>query len=548
MATTDGYYEDDLEISPEAPQSHSDEKPEKKSYFNKTSLTCVAIFLSALLVRLYFVFFVSLPDNPGAGWFGDSYHHWQIAYLTKEIGLKQSFLRLWDLKGMEYFWGILHPLLLVFLFTITGNTSMGLERSMTCVAGAISAVLFYLIGRKYWNEKVGLGAGIFAAFFTTSIFNDASGMIEPLGIPIILGAIYLWSKKPFLSGLLFALAITTRSEFWVFSIGLIVAYWIFEKKSLTEKKFLLTLGFAIPTAIYMKYLLDYTANPIYPFYLNYVANIYGTWQFREEILPDGLRAKFIFQIILAFTLFWTALCIWKRPRGWQFYLLGLGNWIFLGITIGLSAYVKSWKDFVWVVRFMILPYNFLGAVFCVFIFSYIPSKIKLFDKLMLNWLFLFAAIVAGQLIWYEIYRWYTPTFATWEKIKMETADIATGYKGGGFLIPEGNPEITYALVQFNNVKGKDIIGQMFDPYFYWEEKHYDPYANWNAPDPLSKEGFTYRETVLSWVKKSNIKYIVTYSTRMKYMKLFEIEKDIFIKSHDVSGTNFVVYSVDTSKI
>jgi hypothetical protein len=161
---------------------------------------------------------------------------------------------------------------------------------------------------------------------------------------------------------------------------------------------------------------------------------------------------------------------------------------------------------------------------------------------------LFLVIASSQLLWFEIYRWYAPTFVTWQKIKTESADIASSYKGGGILLPEGNPEITYALVQFNGVKGKDVVGQMFDPYFYWEEKQIDPYANWNAPDPLSKDGLSFRETVLTWIKKNNISYIVTYSTRAKYTKLFELEPALFNKDHEVHATNMVVYTVNAEKI
>ena len=71
----------------------------------------VAILAVAAVPRLWYLFAVSDPENAGDGMYGDVYHHWQIAYLTREIGLSHG-PRLWDLKGLEYFWGLLHPLLM----------------------------------------------------------------------------------------------------------------------------------------------------------------------------------------------------------------------------------------------------------------------------------------------------------------------------------------------------------------------------------------------------------------------------------------------------
>ena len=51
-----------------------------------------AVWAVALLPRLYALFFLTNPQNPGDHWHGDVFHHWQIAYLTKEIGL-------WDPSG-----------------------------------------------------------------------------------------------------------------------------------------------------------------------------------------------------------------------------------------------------------------------------------------------------------------------------------------------------------------------------------------------------------------------------------------------------------------
>lgn len=540
------YYEDD-EIK------STQEETQKKENKNKfIPYLCIGLFIIALLARLYFLLIASNPDNPGAGWFGDSYHHWQIGYLTKEVGFGQGFLRVWDLKGMDLFWGLLHPLVLAFTFMLTGNESMALARSITCIAGAFSVVLIFLIGRKFWNWKVGLASALMTALCSIIIFNDATGMVEPLGIPFLLGGIYFWNKKALLAGIMFGIALMTRSEYWIYSGGIIVALTIWDKSTNSDKKVLLWLGFLLILIPYMKYLLDYTANPIYPFYQNFFKNIAGEWQYKKVLDYSDITGQFTFRIILAITTFFTGVVLLKRPKGWHFHLLGLGNWLFLGLTFGVSNYIKSWADYVWVVRFMLFPYTYLTVVISILLFYYLPQKLKFTSNPIITFLkfgLVFALIAASQLAWKEIYKYYGPTNATWENVQSVAIDIIKPFKNQGkILMAEGNPDITYALVHFHNIKGKDLISQMYDPYFYYEEKDLNPYANWNAVNPESKDGLTFRAEVLGWIKDKDIRYIITYHNRDRYLKLFELEPQIFTPVENGMIRGFLLYYVDPDKI
>lgn len=499
-----------------------------------TWLVVLILFVLAILPRIYFVFFVSNPNNPGAGWFGDAYHHWQIAYLTREVGLSHGFLRLWDLKGMEYFWGLLHPLFTMIAFAITGSTSIGVERAMTSLMGSISVVLIYLLGKKYWNTKVGIAAALFAALNPIGIFNDGTGMVEPVGIPFLLLSLYLWPRKPFLTGVSLVLALTARAEYWVFSLGILLAMFVLSgKKVKFDHKVMLFIGFIIPLVLYMKYLLDYTGNPIYPFYWNYVANIFGTWQLKPELTLTDLHARLIFRIILATSTLLAVFVIRKKPRGKYLYLLGLGNWIFLGATFGLGAYIKSYMNYVWYVRFMILPYAFLGIVLAVILFWVIPRLrfINIINKLFLNWVIFFVILLVIQPIWFFIWGRYSSTTPAWEQTRVLSNKIASNYHEGKLLLFEGNPEITYALVEFNNVEGKNIIGQMFDPFFYMDEK---PFENWGEN----------RETVLKWIKDNNVRTIATYVQSERYAKLAKIEPKYFSGPVAIPDSNIVIYQVN----
>jgi hypothetical protein len=69
----------------------------------------------------------------------DAYHHWQIAYLTKEVGLAQG--RLWDMRGWEYFWGALHPLVVDLAFFVSGSIDIVVPRVVSLVFGAFAVGL-----------------------------------------------------------------------------------------------------------------------------------------------------------------------------------------------------------------------------------------------------------------------------------------------------------------------------------------------------------------------------------------------------------------------
>src|SRR6059058_1293220 len=93
----------------------------------------------AIIARLGYLFFFTDPENAGDG-FTDAYHHWQVAYLTKEIGLSHG-PRLWDLRGWEYYWGLLHPALMNVLFFITNSQDIVLARLLCLFFGTCTVVL-----------------------------------------------------------------------------------------------------------------------------------------------------------------------------------------------------------------------------------------------------------------------------------------------------------------------------------------------------------------------------------------------------------------------
>lgn len=487
------------------------------------------VFLLAILPRLYFLFFVSGTQNAGVGWYGDTYHHWQIAYLTKTTGLSRGFLRLWDLKGMEYFWGLLHPLIVVFLMKVSGSVDIVITRLLSIFCGSLSVLLVYLISKRYWNHKVAWGAVILAAFNPVGIFNDASGMVEPLAILMLFWGLYFWPKKPLLTGLFWVLASMARAEAWLFVLGMMGAILIFEKKK-ANGKMILFFSYLLLILFYMKYLVNKTGNLIYPIWWSFIGNAVGEWQADIPLRPDQQVARMIFIAIFLVSLFLIALVLKKKPRGWLVYLLGLGNFLFLGVFVGLTEYSKSYVHYFWVVRIFILPYIILGISMAVLFLDLMPKIFSVLAKLKFDWLMIVFILLCSQLSWLVIWHYYEATNLSWEKELKLGQQVGGYYKSGTVLIPEYDPQFTYALVRFGGVNGENIEGQMYDPFYYAEG---DIFSDWNNQ----------RDTIIGWLRKNNIKMLVIPRERNRYKQLIEREPELFNLLDTNSDFKLEIYHV-----
>lgn len=483
------------------------------------------IFLLAIGVRLFFLFFIEDPQNSHPGWYEDTYHHWQIAYLSLKIGFHKSFLRLWDLKGMEYFWGLLHPLVLAGLMWLTSSSSIVIARLLSIFCGSLSISLIYILVKRYFSRQAGLAAALIALLSPVGIYTDASGMQEPLGILMFLVGMYFWPKKALPAGVFWMLAGMVRAEYWLMGLGLMAVILLSREKF--ENKFLALAGYGLLMLFYMKHLLDKTGNAIYPMYWNFLGNMKGEWQ--ADILPNSQQLTVqkvyiaILVVVVAFGLFF----IRKRPKFFPFFSLGLGNWAILAISIGLSKYLLSYLPRFWVDRVMILPYMFIGIWFSSLIF-------KIFGKKWLSlvgWTLILVVVMASQFVWQPIWHWRAETKGQWESKKALAETVAKHYQDGKILFFEDHPASTYWLIYKQGVKGENIIGQMFDPYFYIEG---DAYQNWGEN----------REIVFDWLKKEDIKLMTFFSNKSRYMELVKREAEYFKELAFDNRWNLYVYEVE----
>lgn len=514
--------EEDLEVKPQELADQVLIKP-KISWKNLT--VPFFVFLAALTVRILYILVFSNPNFPG--WYTDVFHHWQIAYLSKEIGFHQGFLRLWDFKGMEFFWGLLHPLVLVILFTITGSISILVPRLLAAFGGSISIAFLYILLRRHFNLKTALAASFFAALFPLSVFSNSAGMQEELGMPLILGALIALPYYPAVSGLALAMASMVRAEYWIFSAGLIVAAIIFRQKN--EKVIPLTVFYLIPIVFYMKYMANWTGSYIFPIRLNFLASVKGDWFEDLPVVGEKLLAKRISQGIFAFGAIGAFLTILKKPKYLLLFLFGFGNIIFVGFMVGFGAYVKGYIPRFWVDRLYNWPYVFTAVLIIILMLYWLPKKmpkLKLITDVF-AWLILLGGILISQLLWKPIDYFMEPVENIYNAEKVQAAEIAEAYRGGGILLPEDRPYITYFLAHDYGIKGRDMVGQMFDPFYYFPDQE-DLFNNWGKD----------REVVLKWLKENNIKLIVLTVKKPSYEGLIERENQWFEK---VSSENIDLY-------
>ena len=488
----------------------------------------IIIFLLAVIPRLYFLFVLSDPENANLGWYGDVYHRWQIAYLSQQIGFHHGFLTLWDFKGMDYFWGLLYPLLTIFLFTITGSIDIVSIRIMTILSSSLVIVFLFLLVKRYFNTSAALATALFMSFMPVVLFSDTTGEQEPVGLALIFGGMLLWKKKPLWTGILFALASMVRAEYWMITFGLVVVAIICDKN--TNRRLLIAAGWFVPIFLYMKYLLDKTGNPIYPVYYNFFASIAGEWFVKIQLSPQVLLIKQLSQaIFIAF--FLTGLFVfWKKPKYYLLFLFGIANILFISYTLGFGEYLEGYIVRLWVDRLFIWPYSFLGMLAAILLLYVLPKYLKLAGSIF-GWVVFLCIIALTQLVWTPIKAGQQPALAGWPTEKELAVEISHYYHGGGILLPEDHPALTYALVRYEGVEGKNMVGQMFDPYFYMQG---DPYANWSKN----------RKIVLKWLKQENIKFIVVYSSNERYSKLFQKEPQLFTLVGKSVGSGYNFYSVN----
>jgi hypothetical protein len=421
-------------------------------------LQWIAVVAAAGIVpRLVYLFRFTDPQNAGDP-FTDAYHHWQIAYLTKEIGLSHG--RLWDMRGWEYFWGPLHPALMNVLFFLTGSIDIVLARLLSIAFGSLAVVLIFLICHRYWGIQVAIAAAAFAAFSPVAVFNDAAGMGEPIAIALVLLGIWLASGRGFVAGIAFGLAAMARVEAWLFGAGLVVA-WLIRRRN-GQARWPLALGWLLTMGLYFKFLLDQTGNAIYPLYVNFQYVGLGAGG-TSAILSQGQQLLWIplgvAVLASAAGLGWS---LWKQPPSYLLLTYGFGYSALSFATY--LRYASEWKE-----RRFEFPLDFIAILVAVLLIKMAPKKWHVLR--VPSWAMAAAGLVTIQVLWLPIQSAYSatePLFRYEVRLGHSIGVVYNQpeYRGGVLNMPGDEPTLLYALARNERVPGDRITSQFYDPFYY----------------------------------------------------------------------------------
>jgi hypothetical protein len=429
----------------------------------------LALAIAAAIPRLAYLFLFTDPENPGVHRYGDVWHHWQIAYLTKEIGLSApDGPRLWDLKGLEYFWGILHPLLMVSVFYLTGSIDIILNRLVSIIFGVGVVLLVFHLSRRYWGNRVALAAALVASFLPTSVMNDASGMLEPIGVFLCLLGLWAWSDERGLwAGIAFGLATMARAEAWIFSAGMVVAAFLGRPRS--RQLWWLVAGFGGVMLLYMKVLFDHTGNPVYPFWWTFLATAGGKWV-APVVSADQASVRPALGLLLLAATAGLAWSLWRRPAPYMLLAFGFGYWVFVTGMFGFTSFLATWEWWMPVSRRFEFPYVFAGILLSVALLWWAPRRM---GNQVVPWAWgtLVATLVVCQLAWIPIANAFGPSEIEWRSVQAESMLLggwynAVPYAGHRLALPPDRPEFTYAMARNGRVDGKHLLSEMYDPFFY----------------------------------------------------------------------------------
>lgn len=135
----------------------------------------------------------------------------------------------------SFFRAPLYPYFLGVIYTLFGHNYF-IPRLLQILLGSGSCLLIFLIGKRVFNQTVGIAAGIIASFYGTLIYFDAELLIVSLIVFLDLLLIYMLLKAKehsstrlwFLSGIILSLSAIARPNILIFVP--FALYWLVQNK------------------------------------------------------------------------------------------------------------------------------------------------------------------------------------------------------------------------------------------------------------------------------------------------------------------------------
>lgn len=211
-----------------------------ETFGSKTKYLLVAVLISTFLLRIFML------GSPPEMYFDEVYH----AFTAKLV--KNGDVKAWEWwnphpEGFAYEWT--HPPVSKYLMAIGmivfGENALG-WRAPAAVFGTLAILLVFLIGKKMFNQKVGILSAFVFGFDGLSIVLSRMGMNDIYLVTFLLLTFLLFANKKYLlSSVVFGLAIATKwSAFWFLPV--LATYWAFTN----PKKPLSALTLLVPFAAF----------------------------------------------------------------------------------------------------------------------------------------------------------------------------------------------------------------------------------------------------------------------------------------------------------
>ncbi|MBN1211644.1 MAG: glycosyltransferase family 39 protein [candidate division Zixibacteria bacterium] len=217
----------------------SEKKPIKNTYF------LYLILLLAVLIRLLYLYQYShLPDWDQLTIDNHYHHNWARTIADGNIFGDTTYFRA---PFYIYCLGLLYALF---------GASLWVGRFFGLTLGLGSIILTYLLGRRIFNVKVGLGAALIQALYPVIIFFESELLLDPLFMVFLQLALYrfmVWRDKGgwgklIIAGISFGLASITRPTGLV-AAGVILLVLLLKDKKINRVNIRTTAGFLVSLVI-----------------------------------------------------------------------------------------------------------------------------------------------------------------------------------------------------------------------------------------------------------------------------------------------------------
>jgi hypothetical protein len=265
-------------------------------------------------------------------------------------------------------------------------------------------------------------------------------------------------------------------------------------------------------------MLDYTGNPIYPIYWNFLGVSAGEWSPPlGELGARLVQTRLVCQIFAGVFLISGLVVFLRKIKPFLFLLLGFANLAFVFMIHGFGVYLYGYEhlphypgfiDLVWIGKLFAFPWSFLGTLVVIFLLYFLPKRMGKRGTILGALIFL-VGLGATQLVWPTVSIYYLESPLRAEQSKKAAKVIASQYTGKGTIILPGQSEfITYFLVHDEGISGERLATYFYDPFYYYHGK--DPFLEWD----------TFREEIIEWLKKSNAELLVAYEINQKHVEGF----------------------------